>query len=514
MSFAQGLTAGSQMAQGWIEAYENADEKKRKRLAQEEIAKLGKVDTGDSSQGIQTAPQPSIMRQPQQAAPQDTLGTGTYGGEDYSGGVGVRGGLAPAQYAPQAPATPRPVEAQAPVQPQQAPAQGLSRGTPNADRLMQEAEIYAKQGLTEQATRARERAYEVGRQEKADSRVEEEYLKKKNNEKAIGELGAVLARGEDIDLPAIYKAAQANGADPTVLTAFVGDSLGITEKMATARVNKMARDVQAASSDPAKLNEYIRKNADPNPNDNIIPELRQVRGGWAIMYGDKLLPGTQVYPDSRDVPGFTAMAYDMVEKAKGNVLGWAIQKQAMEKNAAAIRASDAQAASANRTANKPDWMSAVDSKGQLQLVDRNKLPVKEGVAELPKGLKPVSARAEVTSADVLKLSDQLLGQNNPSTNKPFTAEEAVAESKRILTGAQDPFMAKLDAALGGTGDPFAKPSAADKGKDTSSAKTPSVEPEVEQRFIRQKTNRGAYTYTPSPRGLTKAQFAEIDRNRQ
>jgi tetratricopeptide (TPR) repeat protein len=513
MSFAQGLTAGSQMAQGWIEAYENADEKKRKRLAQEEIAKLGRTDTESSTQGIQTAPQQSIMRQPQQEAPQDNLGTGTYGGEDYSGGVGVRGGLAP-----QAPVAPRPVapQAQAPMQAQQAPAQaqGLSRGTPNADRLMQEAEIYAKQGLTEQATRARERAYEVGRQEKADSRVEEEYLKKKNNEKAISELGAVLAKGEDIDLPTIYKAAQAAGADPTVLTAFVGDSLGITEKMATAKVNKMARDVQAASSDPVKLNEYIRKNADPNPNDNIIPELRQVRGGWAIMYGDKLLPGTQVYPDSRDVPGFTAMAYDMVEKAKGNVLGWAIQKQSMEKNAAAIRASDAQAASASRTANKPDWMSAVDSKGQLQLVDRNKLPVKEGVAELPKGLKPVSARAEYTAADALKLSDQLIGQTNPSTNKPFTAEEAVAESKRILSGAQDPFMAKLDAVLGGTGDPFAKPSAADKGKDSSPAKTPSVEPEAEQRFVRQKTNRGAYTYTPSPRGLTKAQFAEIDRNRQ
>jgi hypothetical protein len=204
----------------------------------------------------------------------------------------------------------------------------------------------------------------------------------------------------------------------------------------------------------------------------------------------------------------------MVEKAKGNVLGWAIQKQSMEKSAAAIRASDAQAASASRTANKPDWMSAVDAKGALQLVDRNKLPVREGVAELPKGLKPVTARAEVTSADVLKLSDQLVGQNNPNTSKPYTPEEAVVESKRILSGAQDPFMAKLDAALGGTGDPFAKTAPADKGKDISPAKALTAEPAAEERFARQKTNRGAYTYTPSNRGLTKAQFEEIDRKKQ
>jgi hypothetical protein len=158
-------------------------------------------------------------------------------------------------------------------------------------------------------------------------------------------------------------------------------------------------------------------------------------------------------------------------------------------------------------------MSAVDSKGTLQLVDRNKLKVTDGVAELPKGLKPVSARAEYTAADALKLSDQLIGQTNPNTNKPFTAEEAVAESKRILSGAQDPFMAKLDAVLGGSGDPFAKNAPKAKDKEGLSAEPTTVQTPAEERFVRQKTNRGAYTYTPSPRGLTKAQFAEIDRNK-
>jgi hypothetical protein len=53
---------------------------------------------------------------------------------------------------------------------------------------------------------------------------------------------------------------------------------------------------------------------------------------------------------------------------------------------------------------------------------------------------------------------------------------------------------------------------AKKGDKTKVEKAPEAAP-AEKRYIREKTNRGAYTYTESPRGLTRAQYAEIDRNK-
>jgi hypothetical protein len=52
------------------------------------------------------------------------------------------------------------------------------------------------------------------------------------------------------------------------------------------------------------------------------------------------------------------------------------------------------------------------------------------------------------------------------------------------------------------------------GGGKAKVETPALEPAAEKRFIREKTNRGAYTYTASPRGLTRAEYAEIDRKKQ
>ena len=112
----------------------------------------------------------------------------------------------------------------------------------------------------------------------------------------------------------------------------------------------MAREVTEASSSPDKLNAYIAKTADPDPTDNIIPELRQVKGGWGIFYGKDLLKGTQLYADTKAVPGFQALAMDMIAKAKGNPMGWTIQKLAIDKDLAAINASNASAGASNASA--------------------------------------------------------------------------------------------------------------------------------------------------------------------
>ena len=373
MSFAQGLIAGDRMAAGWLDAYESSDTKRREKLAQEEIAKIGRTDNMPEmapnyaavpAEGL-VAPQPSMMRQP---APVP-MGTGVSGAEgDYTSVPGMRTGLQN---------TMAPPAAQPPVgagfargfTPQQIDtARSAAMNMPMSQRTQQEADIYAKYGLTKDAVRARERSYDIGRQEKldarsarADERAEEEYgirigetkrtvKEGEANRNAISALGVKLAAGETIDLPAIYQVATDMGANPTVLTAFVGDSLGINKKIADEKVAKMEREVREAISSPDKLNAYIAKNvADPNPDDNILPELRPVKGGWGIFYGKDLLKGTQIYADTKEIPGFQALAQDMIEKAKGNPLGWTIQKLTIEKEAAAIAASKASSAASAST---------------------------------------------------------------------------------------------------------------------------------------------------------------------
>jgi hypothetical protein len=364
MSFAQGVIAGDRVAAGWLDAYESSDTKRREKLAQEEIAKIGRTENMPEmapnyaavpAEGL-VAPQPSMMRQP---APVP-MGTGVSGAEgDYTSVPGMRTGL----QASMAPSAQPPVGAGAArgFTPQQIDAaRSAAMNMPMSQRTQQEADIYAKYGLTKDAVRARERSYEMGRQEKQDTRTErldaraeEEYglrigetkrtLKENEaNRNAISALGVKLAAGETIDLPAIYQVATDMGANPTVLTAFVGDSLGINKKIADEKVAKMEREVREAISSPDKLNAYIAKNvADPNPDDNILPELRPVKGGWGIFYGKDLLKGTQIYADTKEIPGFQALAQDMIEKAKGNPLGWTIQKLTIEKEAAAIAASKA-----------------------------------------------------------------------------------------------------------------------------------------------------------------------------
>jgi hypothetical protein len=364
MSFAQGVIAGDRVAAGWLDAYESSDTKRREKLAQEEIAKIGRTENMPEmapnyaavpAEGL-VAPQPSMMRQP---APVP-MGTGVSGAEgDYTSVPGMRTGLQTSM----APTAQPPVGAGAArgFTPQQIDAaRSAAMNMPMSQRTQQEADIYAKYGLTKDAVRARERSYEMGRQEKQDTRTErldaraeEEYglrigetkrtLKENEaNRNAISALGVKLAAGETIDLPAIYQVATDMGANPTVLTAFVGDSLGINKKIADEKVAKMEREVREAISSPDKLNAYIAKNvADPNPDDNILPELRPVKGGWGIFYGKDLLKGTQIYADTKEIPGFQALAQDMIEKAKGNPLGWTIQKLTIEKEAAAIAASKA-----------------------------------------------------------------------------------------------------------------------------------------------------------------------------
>lgn len=369
MSFAQGAAAGERIAAGWLDAYETADTKRREKLAEEEIAKISQTGLVPDYRTMPAgAPTRAQDYAPQSNAPSG-LGTGTYD-PDVTNVPGMRSSVMGLQdRAPQAP-------------------RSTTVNVPMSERVGQEASIYAKYGLTKQAATARDRAYTVGREEKADTRqakqdanLEEERgirvgeLKRQVAENegtraGIAALSADLAAGTVIDLPKIYQYAANLKGDPTKLTAFVGDALKIDKSVADARVEKMSREVKEASSSPDKLNAYIAKTADPDPNDNLIPELRQVKGGWGIFYGKDLLKGTQLYADTKAVPGFQALAMDMIAKAKGDPLGWTIQKLAIDKELAAINASNA-AAGASASTSGLNTIRGKQIEAQTKILNAN-----------------------------------------------------------------------------------------------------------------------------------------------
>lgn len=405
MSFAQGLIAGDRMAAGWLDAYESSDTKRREKLAQEEIAKIGRTEnmpemapTYGAPTGDGLTPQPSIMRQPAPAP----MGTGVSGGEgDFASVPGMRTGLQASMAPPaQAPVGAGYARGYTPQQIDTARSAGITM--PVSQRTQQEADIYAKYGLTKEAMRSRERAYDLSRQEKQDARAEEEYglrigetkrtIKEgEANRSAIASLGVKLAAGETIDLPTIYQAATDMGANPTVLTAFVGDSLNINKQIATEKVAKMEREVREASASPEKLNAYIAKNVDPDPTDNIVPELRQVKGGWGIFYGKDLLKGTQLYADTKQVPGYQSMVMDMIGKAKGDPIAWTIQKLAIEKASAEINQANAAAAASASNSG----LNAIRGK----LVNRQLEDLDETAANTKEAKKLMTEFSNLTEAE-------------------------------------------------------------------------------------------------------------------
>ena len=116
---------------------------------------------------------------------------------------------------------------------------------------------------------------------------------------------------------------------------------------------------------------------------------------------------------------------------------------------------------------------------------------------------------------------QMLGLVTKDSSKPeFNPKDYAATIKSFVDTGLSPAAAKIEAdtlygRLAPTADEDAGLLELDKNKNKSKGGVEKEPPPAaaEKRFIREKTNRGAYTYTESPRGLTRAQYVEIDRNK-
>lgn len=141
-----------------------------------------------------------------------------------------------------------------------------------------------------------------------------------------------------------------------------------------------------------------------------------------------------------------------------------------------------------------------------------------------KGVKAqVSAFKDLMGRDPTeKEKAQMLGLVTKDSSKPEFNPKDYAASIKSFTDAGLSLPAatiradELYGRLAPTGDEDAALAALnDKkgGKAKVDAELTPPAPALEQKFIREKNNRGGYTYTASPRGLTRAQYAEIDRNK-
>jgi hypothetical protein len=94
----------------------------------------------------------------------------------------------------------------------------------------------------------------------------------------------------------------------------------------------------------------------------------------------------------------------------------------------------AKAAYYNRASR--DIREFVDEKGNTVLLDASQIPVKNGQYQIPTGLRPKTARAEVTTANVIDLAKELVAAGTPdpdAPNKPLTMDKAMAVAKAQLT---------------------------------------------------------------------------------
>jgi hypothetical protein len=159
-------------------------------------------------------------------------------------------------------------------------------------------------------------------------RESEAAAREEANRTAILRVGELLQGGGNIDIPSLYKVAGEAGADPAVLVKTAADFLNITEKSAKVTTEKLLRDIDAASVDPTKFNTLLKKSFDPDPNDNLSPELRPAAGGgFQVFYGDK--PMTQVFKDTKDMPALSQMASFYRDRLSGNPLATAVQIEAL-----------------------------------------------------------------------------------------------------------------------------------------------------------------------------------------
>jgi hypothetical protein len=171
--------------------------------------------------------------------------------------------------------------------------------------------------------------------------------------------------------------------------------------VAEVATNKLVRQISSATT-PEQFNKVLAA-TDPNPNDDIKPELRVGKGGvMQVFYGDQ--PMSPAFRSTKDMDAMTQLSSFYVDRLKQNPLATAVQLKTLELKAAQIREANARTEGLGRERNQ--FIQVEDAQGRVQLIDPAKLgrdengqPVmppglfKTGTAKAAKDLTPQQDRA-------------------------------------------------------------------------------------------------------------------------
>jgi hypothetical protein len=313
-AFVRGLESGQRMAQGWLDTYETA----RRRREAEELKRRREEIMGAQPEDLGLRYSPEQAEQLRLAAESGQYDIG-YGDGGY-------------QVTPTA--DPRQTGL---VAPEQQVSRFMGQEVEGQMTPQQVAQM-REQALVDTIAdpMERQRAMQGLRQGRLTDMQIEEFERaatlRQNTERAQQALSQRIASGEVLDVPTIFSIANETGADPQALIRSAADFYDITEKQANSVTNKLVRDINAASRSPEQFNELLR-NFDPNPDDNIVPELRIGRdGSHQVFYGDQ--PMSPAFKPTEGVPAMTLLAGYYRDQVKGDPFATAVQLATLEaKNA-------------------------------------------------------------------------------------------------------------------------------------------------------------------------------------
>jgi len=329
-AYTEGLLAGQRMAQGWIDTYDSA---RRQREERELKARR---------EGI-TSAQPEEFQQYTEQQGQELSQLAESGQVDigYDQGRGAYT-VTPRGLSPEA-RTPNMTSVVAP----QSRRSFLGQDYAPEDLTPERVQRLREQAMVDTIADPleRQRGLQGLRQaEAADLQLSEAKsaaLLRENTQKAQAIVAEQIAAGQLLDVPALSRIAADTGADAQELIRGAASALNLTNAQAEAKTKKLVSDINKAATSPEAFNKLLGS-FDPNPDDNILPELRIGKDGMhQVFYGDK--PMSPAFRGTKDISAMSLVASHYSDQVSGNPLATAVQLATLDAKRAQIAASEADA---------------------------------------------------------------------------------------------------------------------------------------------------------------------------
>lgn len=212
------------------------------------------------------------------------------------------------------------------------------------------ANVYEQQGNIEQANALRSQALQQKAAGLQVGKLEREEKISAGNLSANEELAQLKASGAPITSQTLADLAKRHKADYNTLLQGETAQLGYDEKSAALEMKNLKRDLsKAAVGGITSLNKFLADKFDPDKTDNITPEIVQTKGGFAVMYGGRVLPE---YGQHKSLNELVGTVHGQID---GDPLGTLKTLASIRASEASIRASDAAAGlSGERLTNLKD----------------------------------------------------------------------------------------------------------------------------------------------------------------